>query len=250
MSQKPSFEALDFEKFRILASDPALSMYEKIGFPDSYRAGKEANIVADICDKLRLLTRPNQVVLDVGPGCTDVPHLLIEICRQMEHQLILIDSDEMLQQLPDEPFIRKIAAYYPDQCAAVFEDYTERIDALLSYSVMHYVFEEGNLYRFVDKSLSLLAPDGHMLLGDIPNVSQRKRFFSSVNGIAFHKAFMQTEETPQVEHLRIESGNIDDAVMLGMMMRCRAAGFHAYILPQPPDLPMANRREDFLVMRP
>ncbi len=47
-----------------------------------------------------------------------------------------------------------------------------------------------------------------------------------------------------------EPGKLDDAVVLGILARCRAAGFDAYVVPQAPDLPMANRREDILIHRP
>jgi hypothetical protein len=38
--------------------------------------------------------------------------------------------------------------------------------------------------------------------------------------------------------------------LLGLVMRARAEGFDAYLLPQRPDLPFANRREDLLCRRP
>jgi hypothetical protein len=47
----------------------------------------------------------------------------------------------------------------------------------------------------------------------------------------------------------LESGQIDDGVILGLVARMRAAGLHAFVLPQGPDLPMATRREDILIMR-
>src|SRR5690606_36364104 len=98
--------------------------------------------------------------------------------------------------------------------------------------------------------LGLLAPGGQALFGDIPNIAQRKRFFASATGVRFHQAFMQTDEAPEVHFNRLEPDQIDDAVLLGLMARARAAGFDAYVLPQAPELPFANRREDLLVRRP
>ena len=43
---------------------------------------------------------------------------------------------------------------------------------------------------------------------------------------------------------------MDDSVVMSVLMRCRNQGFDAYILPQSQSLPMANRREDILVVRP
>lgn len=89
-----------------------------------------------------------------------------------------------------------------------------------------------------------------MLIGDIPNISKRKRFFSSENGISFHQNFTGTSEVPEVNFLQIEDDKIDDAVLLGLIMRVRAQGFDAYWLPQHGGLPMSNRREDILISRP
>ena len=89
-----------------------------------------------------------------------------------------------------------------------------------------------------------------MLIGDIPNISKRKRFFSSVAGAHFHRAFTGQQRAPKTRFNTIERGHIDDAVVLGLLARARAAGFDAYLLPQKEDLPMANRREDLLIRRP
>jgi hypothetical protein len=38
--------------------------------------------------------------------------------------------------------------------------------------------------------------------------------------------------------------------MVSVLLRARAQGCDAYWLPQPADLPMANRREDILIIKP
>src|SRR4051812_40765185 len=102
------FANLSFNDFRRMAKDDSLSRYEKIGFPNAYRQGKEEAIFQDICRKLPLLKDKQKIVLDIGPGCSQLPSMLIDLCRQNSHTLILVDSEEMLSQLPDEPFIKKI----------------------------------------------------------------------------------------------------------------------------------------------
>jgi hypothetical protein len=243
------FENLSYADFRQLAGDPSLSRYEKIGFPDSYRAGKEEAIFADIECKLPSLRRPGRVVLDIGPGCSGLPHMLIGLCERQEHRLVLADSAEMLDHLPDKPFIEKHACYFPD-CAGLFERYSGRVDTILAYSILHYVFDEGNIFRFLDKAMQLLASGGEMLIGDVPNVSKRKRFFVTAAGAQYHRQFTGRDEDPPLEFLRVEDGKIDDAVLVGLMLRARAAGCDAYLLPQADDLPLANRREDLLVRKP
>jgi hypothetical protein len=244
------FKDLTFDDFRRLAQDDALSPYEKIGFPNAYRDGKEELIFQDIARKVPNLAQDNKIIMDIGPGCSGLPLMTIELCRNKGHTLVLLDSEEMLGHLPDEPFIVKVPGMYPAGCEWFFQKYAGRVDAILTYSVLHYVFAESNLFDFVDKSLSLLAAGGEMLIGDVPNVSKRKRFFSSANGIRFHQSFTETNEVPAVQFNTIETGKIDDAVILSVLLRCRNSGFDAYVLPQADDLPMANRREDILITKP
>ncbi len=244
------FKNLTFEDFRRLAKTDTLSRYEKIGFPKAYREGREESIFKDITSKLGNLSKDSQIVIDIGPGCSGLPFMLIDLCRRQGHSLVLIDSREMLDHLPDEPFITKVPAYYPSECQWLFEKYAGRVNAILTYSVLHYVFAEGNVFEFLDRSLSLLAECGEMLIGDIPNISKRKRFFSSQSGIRFHQQFTGSDEAPAVTFNTLEAGQIDDALILSLILRCRHAGFDAYWLSQADELPMANRREDILIRRP
>ena len=117
---------------------------------------------------------------------------------------------------------------------------------MLSYATVCFtILVDAPFFRFLDSSLSMLAPSGQMLIGDIPNVSKRKRFFSSSAGIRYHQNFMKTKESPEVNFNVIEADQIDDAIIFSLVHRARSQGFDAYILPQDPDLPMANRRRCF-----
>jgi hypothetical protein len=243
------FANLAFEDFKKLAKDESLSKYEKIGFPDAYRSGKEAAIFEDILSKLPALKAENKTVLDIGPGCSDLPEMLIRLCRENMHDLMLIDSVEMLALLPDDLNTKKVAALYPN-CPEVIAELKGKVDAIICYSVLHYILVDAAFFRFLDISLSLLAPGGQFLIGDIPNISMRKRFFASETGIRFHQEFMKTTELPSVKFNEIEHDQIDDAVVFALLQRARAQGFDAYVLPQNSNLPMANRREDILIVRP
>jgi cyclopropane fatty-acyl-phospholipid synthase-like methyltransferase len=243
------YEGLSFEAFRRLALDPSLSESERIGFPDTLREGAEGRIVESITAVLRLDSGTDLVVIDIGCGCGLLARRLIELCGQQRHELVLVDSPEMLGQLPDGANVQKVPGRFPD-VAPLLAGYTGRADAVIIYSVLHYVFAEANLPQFVDAALSLLGPGGALLIGDVPNASKRKRFFSSERGVAFHRAFMNTDEDPDVESDTVRGGKIDDAVLLGLLARARGQGFDSYLLPQPDDLPFANRREDVLITRP
>lgn len=245
----PNFSNIGFEDFRRLAQDQSLSKYERIGFPDEYRQGFEAEIFSDILKKLTNLNATKGRVIDIGPGCSDLPVMLIDLCRTQTHQLSLIDSKEMLDLLPSDPFIEKIPALYPN-CPEFIARLRGTVDVILCYSVLQYVLIDTAFFRFLDTSLSLLAPGGQMLIGDIPNISKRKRFFCSENGVRFHQEFMKTTDLPDIAFNVIEHDQIDDAVVMSLLQRARAQGFDAYVVPQGATLPMANRREDILITRP
>jgi SAM-dependent methyltransferase len=244
------FKDLSFESFKTLATDNSLSPNERIGFPDEYRGDREGDILLDILAKLPSLGTPGRTVIDIGPGCAPLAHAFIDLCGRNEHELVLVDSAEMLQQLPDAPRTRKVAAYFPRDCRSLVEDLTAKVDVVLTYSVFHYVFAEYPWHTFLDACLRLLSPGGEMLIGDIPNSSKRKRFFASEAGIQFHKGFTQTNAPPAVSFNTLDPGQIDDATVMDIVLRCRQAGYDAYIVPQNNNLPMANRREDVLIRRP
>lgn len=243
---------LDYEAFRQLARNPNLDPHERIGFPSAYREGFEAAIFADIQAKLPMLAQAErQTVVDVGPGCANLPRMLIELCAQRGHRLLLVDSEEMLQQLPDVAGVTvKVAGAFPRVQAAVRDSAPAGVDAFLCYSVLHYMFLDTNLFDVVDATIALLAPRGRALFGDIPNLSKRRRFFASDTGKAYHRTFTGRDEDPPNPLSEPAPGKIDDAVLNAMIQRAQLAGCDAYLLPQAGTLPMANRRDDLLFAKP
>lgn len=250
MKNKVSFDDLSYEKFRELAKRQDLSRHQKVGFPDDYREGKEEAIFADLRRKVRALEDSGKTILEIGPGCSKLPLMLIALCEQRGHQLHFVDSPEMLDQLPNKSCVYKWAGRYPDEVGPLFTQLAGKVDGIIAYSVIQYVFLEGNLWDFLDRSLSLLADGGELLFGDVPNITMRKRFFSSTAGVECHKRFTGRNERPKVHFNQPEPGMIDDSVVLALLARARAQGFHAWVVPQGDSLPMANRREDILMRRP
>jgi 2-polyprenyl-3-methyl-5-hydroxy-6-metoxy-1,4-benzoquinol methylase len=245
-----SFQSVTFEDFKKRALDPNLNSYEKIGFPTFYREGRDRFIFEDILSKLENLKKTDQVVLDIGAGCGVLSTILIEHCGALNHELMLMDSEEMLSQLVSSPKFKKYPGRFPEDFNGFLKENEKKVDVILCYGVILCVFVEGNIFKFLDEAVNLLRPGGEFLIGDIPNFSKRNRFFSSESGVTFHKEFMNTEEPPKVDPLAVPSGKIDDAVLFSILQRYRNCGFDAYLVPQGPKLPMANRREDILIRRP
>jgi hypothetical protein len=242
--------ARSFDDFRNLAKAADMDRSVKSGDPTNLREGSHARIAEDIIRKIPALQQPGSLILDIGPGVGEVPFILIDHCEKMQQKLLLSDSAEVLGNIPDRPGVVKLPGHFPDQCEEWYGRYSRGIDGIIIYSVIHYVLPGYDLFGFFDRALNLLKEGGVLLIGDIPNVSKRRRFLASENGARFHKQYMKTTEDPKVHFNTLEFDLIDDAIVLALMLRARSAGFDAYVVPQPADLPYANRREDMIVVRP
>jgi hypothetical protein len=243
------FGGLSFEDYRRLAVQRGLTANERAGFPAAFRAGYEETILADIAAKLPALQAARRTVVDIGPGASDLSRLLLARCVEREHDVTLVDSAEMLAHIDDAPRVTKVPARFPD-CAQLLERLAGRADAILAYSVIQSAFVHASVFAFLDAALGLLAPGGRLLVGDVPNASMRRRFMASAAGAAYHRTLSGRDEDPPVRFAEPSPGEFDDAALLGLAARARAAGFHAWIVAQDPGLAFANRREDLLVHRP
>lgn len=249
-SDTECFASLTYKDFQHLARQPSLSPHNRIGFPDSYREGFEDAIFHDIATKLPRLIGAPGTVIDIGPGCGLLAEKIVATCHERAHCLVLVDSPEMLSHSPDGNLIRKVAGQFPQNADAINQAAPEGADIIIIYSVLHYIFPGTAIDQFQAVTASLLRPGGAMLIGDIPNTSKRKRFFSSEAGRRFHREFTGRDEDPDDKITGRDEGQINDAVVLQLIDGFRKQGFESYILPQADDLPMANRREDILIKRP
>lgn len=244
-----SHNVRSYQDFRGWAKDGSLTLNQKCGFLEEQRAGKSATILADISAKLTAMRNPGAEILDIGAGCSDLAHHIIDVTGTEGQSLTVIDCPEMLELLPSPPHLKKIEGPFPD-CLERSPEPIGPFDAILAYSVVQMLFAESNLFGFVDAAARLLKEQGQLLIGDIPNATMRKRFMVSAAGKAYHKAHYSHLPEPNVAFNALSPGEIDDSVVVGLVGRMRAGGFHAFVMPQAPELPMANRREDILIVRP
>lgn len=230
---------ITFNDFRALATRDGLEPHQRIDDPLNERGDKFDAIVGDILEKLPALRERRRIIVDIGPGCGELPARMMAQSRQQQHRLWLIDSPEMLAHIPSASGIIKVAGKFPDNFGDLGAVHG-KADAVLAYSMLHYVFEHDNVWEFLDRALALLAPGGRLLLGDVPNWSKRKRHFAAGNPTG-------GVETRSDE---IWPGGLTDAVLSGLLARATEAGFDAYLTPQPASLPWARRRVDLLFDRP
>lgn len=227
---------LTFADFRTLAKNRALSGNEKIDFPESYRRGYTKKILSDIAKKLHLVGPSHKVICDIGCGCGDLAHGLCRWTRDRRHTLVLVDSKEMLAHLPDWSNIKKSPGKFPN--TKLVRQYRGRVDAVLCYSVLQYVYGQQDVFTFIEQALELLTGGGILLIGDIPNEDKRDRFLKTPEGAAFRTTLG-----------RDRTGKIGDSLIFAVMVRFRRLGFETYLVPQPATLPLHNRREDVLIVK-
>jgi 2-polyprenyl-3-methyl-5-hydroxy-6-metoxy-1,4-benzoquinol methylase len=242
--------SLNYDSFRSLAANKNLSPEQRIAFPRQYRVGFEDAIFGDMRGKLRKLGMRHSKVVDIGCGCGGVTDRIRQNSVALDQTLVLVDSPEMLLLQPDAENLKKVQGRFPDNLASITQAVSDGYDAVICYSVLHYVIVDMDPSLFVDDIIALLAPGGAALIGDIPNISKRRRFFSSAAGIAFHQSFTGSDTLPELPPLKAGPHQIDDDVLATLVKRAQERGCDAYVVPQGPDLPMENRRDDILIIRP
>lgn len=239
-------QELNFEDFKKMALNKELSGSEKIGFPDSYRKGFSTKILQDINQKIPVYTTQNKVIIDIGCGCDELTFELIDVCKKNNHTLILVDSEEMLKDLPDADHIIKLAGQFPFQDTRL-DAYIGKIDYVICYSVIFYVFANDNLFDFIHQSLNLLKPGGRYLIGDIPNIDKRDRLLNSEEGKQFRQNAPKDVKGSTAHENREQK--MDDSIVFSILTRYRKFGCETYLMPQSADLPLSNRREDILIIK-
>ena len=149
-----------FEKFKELAKNKNISKFNKVGFPDKYRDGQEELILKDLISKVNILSKEYQKDLEIGPGCSNLANNIINYLLQNKSELTLIDSKEMLDNLPDNNGIKKEFGMFPNQFHSFIRERKEYFNAIIAYSVIQYIFKETDFWEFLVSSISMLKKGG------------------------------------------------------------------------------------------
>lgn len=137
-------------------------------------------------------------------------------------------------------------------------EFVEKFSKILAYSVIPALPSIKVVYTFIDRILDILTPDGCCLLGDLPNLDKKNRFFASKRGEKFQEAWQKLagnnreidDVTAYAEGIDGTSPKFDDEVLLSLQRYLRTRGYDAYIKPQLSKLPFGNTREDIIIYGP
>lgn len=206
----------------------------------SNQSADEKRIAPEVARKLDL--QKTDTLLDIGCGPGVVARLLAPKVRR----LVALDHPNTIKHLRP-----KVKGRNFDFIAGEFLEtpISKRFDKVLIYSVMHYLSTPEIAFAFVDKAASLLKPSGRMLVGDLTNLDMKARFNGSKAGERFNRVWRKNIGKG-VSFEDTEHFTMGDAFALELVGHFRAKGLHAWLLPQAPNMPFGNTREDLLVVRP
>lgn len=217
----------------------------------SFQKQAERLILADILPKIA--PEPDHRLLDIGCGSG----LLVIPLAQMVEEVVGLDHPDVVKALGETiklPNITLIGGGFPDTPVP------GPFDRIVAYSVMQCNPDYDTALAFVRAAAGLLSEGGRLVIADIPNADRRTRFRSSARGKAFEAEWTSmrdshqapAEEAGMFEALAAATalGPLTDAQIMDMAGTLRADGFDVWIVPQNPELPFGNTREDMIIVRP
>jgi SAM-dependent methyltransferase len=245
------------ELFKKLANSNEDSQV-KVG-RSSADAEKEKHIFKDINAKLSI--QPGDKVLSVGVGCGQIALWWLQKAVEMDLTICFFDFPDVIRRIaseivpnsniPEEKLCL-IEGIFPLESNADLTD--GKFDRIDLYSVIHYTDQP---LLVVDSAVSLLAPGGRLLIGDIPNLDKKGRFLSSQKGREFEAEYkkLPLEQIPiykdhksfTLQAIAAGTPHLDDKFIFFILQKYRDQGMNAYVLDQPAELPFCHTREDVLI---
>ncbi len=207
----------------------------------------EKRILADVMEKLDI--RPEDRLLDIGcgTGLLLLPlGFIVDRAVGVDHP----DVVEIVRTRAKSDNVELISGNFLD-----VELEERAFNKIIAYSVVQYLESEVEVHNFVTKAARLLSVGGRMLIGDLPNIDKKNRFLASELGAAFHAEWLRSgKPTSNVDDSAMlppdSTVEFTDEVVCRLLLHARCAGFNAYLVPQPPDLPFGRTREDILLVAP
>jgi SAM-dependent methyltransferase len=239
--------SISFENYSKLATSTDIG-YTEVSGRYQFQSSAERRIVLDVIEKMRLSSEDSLLEIGCGPG-----NLLIPL-SYIVNDAMGIDNEAMLARLAARggasSKVTLIAGDFLSMPAP-----PRAFSKILIYSVIQYMEDFTQAVAFAMRALSLLAPGGRLLLGDLPNRDKKARFQSTPEGMraaSEWRSELSTAGPHPISGFPADSRlvEVNDVFILRLLELTRQSGFESYVLPQPSNLPFGNSREDLLFVAP
>jgi 2-polyprenyl-3-methyl-5-hydroxy-6-metoxy-1,4-benzoquinol methylase len=212
----------------------------------SFQKKSERKIYQDILEKLQL--KETDTCLDIG--CS-VGANLLPLSRKVKH-ITGIDNINVINILKNRLKSNNTLLISGN---FLTHDFKKKYDKIILYSVLHVFKNKKQAYLVVNKILTLLKTGGKILIGDLPNVSLKKKILKSKTGKIFinkwNKQNRKTHEDIKAQNILAKNLNyslvIDDKFIIDLLKYLRKKNLNAYVFPQKKDLPFGHTREDIVI---
>ena len=230
-----------------LYSDDAKNIKSHVSLSGRLQNQEEALrlIVPDVVKKL--LLKPTDSLLDIGCNCGQLTIPMSFLCKKV----VGVDGGVISRLRERITGIDNIFTIEGDFREVQID---EKFDCILIYSVLVYMDSYEDKLKFILKAADLLKPGGRLLVGDVINVSTKKRFENSEDFNIVGKEYKkyknemnEEDEKKSNAHGPLLENILDDEMLMRLLLDIRRAGYESFILPQDKDMPFGYTRQDILV---
>lgn len=205
----------------------------------------------------KILISKNDYILDLGGGTGELTGLMASACRQ----IILADGAKKTIEYAGQKLkiFNNISFRIADILRLPLPFSGNQFDKVVCYSVIHYAESLDNFYKLTLDLIRITKPGGKILIGDIPladkygaNLQNRKS--RPVNNFLLNQKYYIKKYLINLIH-RLKK--VDASQVKGLSYTKEAiekilgkiANISYEIMEQSRDLPLADSREDLLIIK-
>ena len=213
-----------------------------------FQKKEEKKIINEITKILEL--NKSDKIIDIGCGTGDV---VIPLSRKVK-SITAVDYPkiiDLLKKRSDKQRVKNMKFISSDMLKLKTK---KKFNKVLAYSLIHYMKDKNQLKKFIKKLLDLTSSNGIILIGEIPNISMKKRFLKSKIRKEINKKFLHNLNKLKQKYTSQFNYNekfiqIYDKEIRFMINYCNQIGVDAYVLPIKKGLPFSYTRVNLLIKK-
>jgi ubiquinone/menaquinone biosynthesis C-methylase UbiE len=212
-------------------------------------------IFADINKKIKF--SPQDQILDLGGGCGELTGFIAKQCNHV----ILADGSEIALNYAKRKLKKhhNISYQIADITKLPLSFNNNQFDKIICYSVVHYVKDLENFKNLIEDLIRMSKHEGVIFIGDIPltdkykrNLEERKKY-PIKNFLLNQKYYIKKgiinliHKLRQLDVKQVKGTNYTKEILNKILDNFKNINYK--ILSQDKHLPLANSREDLLIIK-